>query len=260
MERYTPGWALLGQTVQQRRARLGGPSTATVRIIESGAEGNYRSKTLMALDAALGWPRGASIGLVEGEVPTTSWWFTNFDEFVDFLIKDMGMDLRDRHDAPVIPAGPMTDPYLQELGAIVAEDRARRNLGVARAAMIGRVQPEEWESIERGERVAPGIYMGVDRALDLPLGSVERAVRLRQSLTTTLAQRDVDITRRAAADARAAERLNTEIDRLSEFRKRRKELKAIPDWMLIMELAVRMQIQGTLTVTDLELRDAHGDD
>lgn len=112
MAKYEPGWALLGRVVQRRRERLGvtqeavaaqgGPSTATLRNIENVAGGSYRSKTLFALDEALGWYRGTSAALVEGEIPT-SYFFYDFDEFVDYVIRTLSDADRERFDAPVIP-------------------------------------------------------------------------------------------------------------------------------------------------------------
>ncbi len=94
--KYEPGWGTLAVAVQQRRARLGmtqedvaskgGPSTVTVRNIESGASTSFRARTLFQLDEALGWGKGTSQSIIEGDLPIA--WFGNFDGFVEDVIKD----------------------------------------------------------------------------------------------------------------------------------------------------------------------------
>lgn len=76
----TRDWKRLGHYAQQRREQLGltqqevaargGPSTATLRIIESGVEGSYRVKTLRQLDVGLGWAPGSSSAVLRGLEPT----------------------------------------------------------------------------------------------------------------------------------------------------------------------------------------------
>lgn len=112
MAKYQPGWTLLGQTVKRRRDRLGitqdqvseagGPSTATLRLIENAQANDPRSKTLWSLDRALGWQRGSAIGLVEGDIPPGAWPAT-FDEFVHDLIDYVSDTTRDEYDVPVSP-------------------------------------------------------------------------------------------------------------------------------------------------------------
>lgn len=103
----TPGWGALAYAVQQRRARLGmtqedisargGPSTVTVRNIESAASGNFRARTLFQLDEALAWGKGTSQEIVEG---STSY-MGPFEEFINYVIKDTSSAERRGDDYPV---------------------------------------------------------------------------------------------------------------------------------------------------------------
>jgi transcriptional regulator with XRE-family HTH domain len=112
LSKYEPGWKLLGDTVRRRRDRLGitqeqvaeagGPSAATLRLIENAQAKDPRSKTLFSLDHALGWRRGSAIGLVEGKAPAGGWEF-NFDEFVEDLIDYVTDQSREQFDVPVSP-------------------------------------------------------------------------------------------------------------------------------------------------------------
>lgn len=43
---------------QEQIANMGGPSTATMRLIEGAMQAGYRARTLVSLERALGWPRG----------------------------------------------------------------------------------------------------------------------------------------------------------------------------------------------------------
>jgi hypothetical protein len=59
----------LGLTQEQVTA-LGGPSTATLRLLEGAIQaGGYRDSTLNALDRALGWISGSHRQLMEGKEP-----------------------------------------------------------------------------------------------------------------------------------------------------------------------------------------------
>lgn len=72
------GWTELARAVVKRRSQLGltqeqitargGPSTATLRLIESAGQESYRGRTLFALDLALGWDEGTSLAISRGEV------------------------------------------------------------------------------------------------------------------------------------------------------------------------------------------------
>lgn len=56
----------LGLT-QEQIASSGGPSTATMRLIEGAMQAGYRSRTLLALERSLGWPRGKVRRILRGE-------------------------------------------------------------------------------------------------------------------------------------------------------------------------------------------------
>jgi transcriptional regulator with XRE-family HTH domain len=62
-------WSYLGRLVRERRTELGltqaevqsagGPSPATLYLIEAGRRGSYRPQVLRRLERALGWPAGS---------------------------------------------------------------------------------------------------------------------------------------------------------------------------------------------------------
>jgi transcriptional regulator with XRE-family HTH domain len=58
----------LGLT-QEETAAAGGPSTATLRLIENCNAKSYRPKTFRQLDAALRWPPGAARRVLAGHDP-----------------------------------------------------------------------------------------------------------------------------------------------------------------------------------------------
>lgn len=71
-----PDWIRYGRAVTERRAALGltqeqvtalgGPSTASLRLIEGALQQSYRPHTLHALDRALGWAPGSHLRLLAG--------------------------------------------------------------------------------------------------------------------------------------------------------------------------------------------------
>lgn len=60
----------LGLTQEDVRAR-GGPSTATMRLIEGGLQDGYSERTLSKLEQVLEWQRGSVKAALEGGEPTT---------------------------------------------------------------------------------------------------------------------------------------------------------------------------------------------
>lgn len=72
-------WERLARHVRERREELGltqeevasrgGPSTATLRLIENNAGDSYRQKSLRQLEDALGWARGSVLAILAGEEP-----------------------------------------------------------------------------------------------------------------------------------------------------------------------------------------------
>ncbi len=52
---------------QEDLANRGGPSTATIRQVETAAQDSYRPRTLFALDASLNWEQGTALRLARGE-------------------------------------------------------------------------------------------------------------------------------------------------------------------------------------------------
>lgn len=74
-----PDWRAYGRAVTERRSALGltqeqltamgGPSTATLRLIEGALQDNYRSHTLYSLDRALGWSPGSHLSVLAGREP-----------------------------------------------------------------------------------------------------------------------------------------------------------------------------------------------
>lgn len=73
----TEDWVALGEAVKAARADLGltqeevaaagGPSSATMRLIEGAMQDGYRPRTFTALERALGWPKGRARRLLRGE-------------------------------------------------------------------------------------------------------------------------------------------------------------------------------------------------
>jgi transcriptional regulator with XRE-family HTH domain len=73
-------WAHLASAVRARRDELGltqeqvaaagGPSTATMRLIESALAQSYRQRTFRQLEEALGWERGTCRRVLAGGEPT----------------------------------------------------------------------------------------------------------------------------------------------------------------------------------------------
>lgn len=55
----------LGLTQEQVAAR-GGPSTATLRLLEGALQTSYRHRTYVDLDRALGWPSGHARAVLTG--------------------------------------------------------------------------------------------------------------------------------------------------------------------------------------------------
>lgn len=150
-----PGWALLATAVRRRRDRLGitqeevgargGPSTATLRGIESGTGESFRPKTLYALDAALEWERGTSIALVEGEVPPE--YFLSFDEYVQTTIKDVRRKVLAGEDFAVQEPTRVEDRRRASVASINIAPRHLTNDELAEAAralldeLVRRVDP-----------------------------------------------------------------------------------------------------------------------
>jgi transcriptional regulator with XRE-family HTH domain len=74
------GWSHLGQLVRERRTELGltqaeihsagGPSAATLYLIETGRRGSYRPQVLRRLERALGWRAGSVRRALAGDQPT----------------------------------------------------------------------------------------------------------------------------------------------------------------------------------------------
>lgn len=75
-------WQQLATYVTQRRTQLrltqaqvqaaGGPSAATVRLIESAGQTSYRPAVLAALESALRWPEGTIERILNGGEPIAS--------------------------------------------------------------------------------------------------------------------------------------------------------------------------------------------
>ncbi len=61
--------AELGLT-QQELAAAGGPSTATMRLLENAAPVGYKQKSLRQLEQSLGWAAGSVKALLDGGEPT----------------------------------------------------------------------------------------------------------------------------------------------------------------------------------------------
>jgi transcriptional regulator with XRE-family HTH domain len=58
----------LGLTQEEAAAR-GGPSTATLRLIENAADASYRPKSLRQLEQVLGWAPGSARAILAGGEP-----------------------------------------------------------------------------------------------------------------------------------------------------------------------------------------------
>ncbi|MFC5184413.1 hypothetical protein [Actinomadura harenae] len=73
-------WQRLAECVSQRRAQLGltqedvraagGPSTVTLRYIESASQDSYKSNSLTRLERALDWAAGSVEAVLAGGEPT----------------------------------------------------------------------------------------------------------------------------------------------------------------------------------------------
>ncbi len=79
MQMSPPDWPRLGRYVRERRAELGltqeevatrgGPSTATLRLIEGGEHGPFRAKSLRQLADALHWTPESPRAILTGREP-----------------------------------------------------------------------------------------------------------------------------------------------------------------------------------------------
>lgn len=95
-----PDWLLLGRAVVRQRIRvdltqekvaaLGGPSSETMRLIESAGRSNYRLSTVRRLDEILHWPPNGYLYALAGEDPylamTKDDW--NWREYDDYMHPD----------------------------------------------------------------------------------------------------------------------------------------------------------------------------
>src|SRR5688572_18890903 len=101
-------WIRLGRAVQRRREVLGvtqeevaaakGPSVATLRNIENAQGDSYRSRTLYALDEALGWHRGMSIAIANGEKLL---WYDDLENMIEEAVTTVTDSDRDRYNVLV---------------------------------------------------------------------------------------------------------------------------------------------------------------
>lgn len=73
-------WERLGRYVRRRRDKeldmtqldvqnAGGPSTATMRLIEGGHQPGYSTMTIAALETAMGWAPGSAVKILQGGEP-----------------------------------------------------------------------------------------------------------------------------------------------------------------------------------------------
>lgn len=79
MQMSPPDWPRLGRYVRERRTELGltqeeiatrgGPSTATLRLIEGGEQTAFRAKSLRQLADALHWTRESPRAILQGREP-----------------------------------------------------------------------------------------------------------------------------------------------------------------------------------------------
>lgn len=76
----TGDWKRLGGYIKRRREQLrmsqqdmyarGGPSVATIRILEAGEQEGYRNRTYFQVEEALGWAQGSVEAILSGREPT----------------------------------------------------------------------------------------------------------------------------------------------------------------------------------------------
>ena len=96
----------LGLT-QEEVAAAGGPSTATLRLIEGNKQSGYRPQILRALERALKWERGAVRAILDGGDP---------------LLAD---DYEGEPTLPgITPAVPPPDPLAVRIGQAIADQMA----------------------------------------------------------------------------------------------------------------------------------------
>jgi hypothetical protein len=117
----TDDWQRLAACVRDRRSDLGltqeetaaagGPSTATLRLIENGRQGGYRPAILRALERALQWERGSVRAILDGGDPAPA---------------------DDDATLPGIPpvAAPDPDPMAVRIGQAIADELTRIAAGI----------------------------------------------------------------------------------------------------------------------------------
>lgn len=141
---------LLGLTQQDIRS-LGGPSTATMRLIEGALQDSYRPMVLSSLEKALRWAPGSIEAILAGGEPTPSVQATT------------AVALTSHARATAYPAevrAVSSEPVLQ----LIDENRAHRP--VDEVAEAARMAPDRWRSI----------IGGVHHALPAELARMAQAV------------------------------------------------------------------------------------
>lgn len=145
-------WPRLADYVRERRDELGltqeevatrgGPSTATLRLIESAAAESYRAKSLRQLEDALGWVPGSARAILADREP--------------HLLADSGQAQPDRTEAAPERIAPVPDSATvaaaKAIGNLLADFRADVEAEVSRARMRYGADPAGEQVFPRNER------------------------------------------------------------------------------------------------------------
>lgn len=138
-------WRRLGMYVSSRRNELGltqaavqangGPSVATQRQIESGANDGYRGGILSRLEQALGWRAGSASAVLAGGEPTDRHGAPTMAPTAPAERGDVGARLTEIRDDPDMPgylrrqAQAALDAITALMEASEAERHHRRRAG-----------------------------------------------------------------------------------------------------------------------------------
>lgn len=109
---------------QEQIAAMGGPSTASMRQIEAGAQTNYRQHTLYGLDRALGWSPGSHLSVLAGRDPHVLIPAEQFRSKIAHAIEGAGTVVVEHQDVPVLRRDPDIERVLRALRR-VGEENAR---------------------------------------------------------------------------------------------------------------------------------------
>lgn len=156
METTTEAWKRLGRYIKRRREHLrltqqemyakGGPSVATIRILEAGEQAGYRNRTYHQVEESLGWAEGSIEAILAGKEPTPR----NGRSHLDSVEIDSASPSTD-----VTPAPSRRQETLEELQAQLNAVLAKMS-PEARERWMAEMAREEVERLERWRRLLTG--------------------------------------------------------------------------------------------------------